>query len=267
MGKYFINIEQNRLKLSMYKNTDNMMMNNSNKNSIIDYLLSILGDVELSEQMFLVIYRQFYCYSGMYNVKTKPETIRGMYNMIQKYSYLSSSAIDELWPKYIDDLFKIYSLDEKLADYIEMYGFNDEAFDQYILYVNKMANILQKEYENDASKVYALKKDYSNNFINYLRMIILREHIKYEKIYKNIPDSSIIYNDEKQLNELSTFFRVHFGVGYPISYKMVKSMAENGNLNDYDEQPEYYLDLNRVSYKATFTKSEFLKKIKILKEK
>ena len=111
MGKYFINIEQNRLKLSMYKNTDNMMMNNSNKNSIIDYLLSILGDVELSEQMFLVIYRQFYCYSGMYNVKTKPETIRGMYNMIQKYSYLSSSAIDELWPKYINDLFKIYSLD------------------------------------------------------------------------------------------------------------------------------------------------------------
>ena len=50
--------------------------------------------------------QQFHCFGGRYSVRTKPETIKGVYSFTRKFPELSKSAIDEIIKEYGPDAFK-----------------------------------------------------------------------------------------------------------------------------------------------------------------
>ena len=83
------------------------MMNNREKR-IIDYLISVIGDVLMDETCIKVFISEFSCFGGRYDVRTKPETIRGIYDIYTKYPKLSKDAIEKLFFTYIQDLYEEY---------------------------------------------------------------------------------------------------------------------------------------------------------------
>ena len=72
-------------------------------NSIYEYD-EIVG---LTYKLFL---KQWQCSGGMYDVRTKKETFKGIYDISQRFSFLTVTALGELWFRYISDLFEEFKL-------------------------------------------------------------------------------------------------------------------------------------------------------------
>lgn len=254
MSKYFKEIQKEEKHLSEYETID------EREKREVEYLIDVLGDVPLDEDMKKLFHSQFHRFGGKYSVRTKPETIKGIYDITRKFSDLSVDAIDEIWFRYIDDLFERYDMTSVLAKYLELFGKEDETVELFLTYVDKKADDLQEEYKKEASTLDDLQEEYSESFVSHLKSLVLREHISTYEIRKCLPSPELIKKDEEHILDLSRRTRIFFGCCEPVSYTMVDILIEDKTLDTYTETPTYYISTGRCE-QATFTKTEFLESI------
>lgn len=224
------------------------------------YLIEILGDVAFSKEIYQQFIEKFQCFGGRYDVRTKKETIKGIYEITKKYPQFSKEAIDEIWFGYIKDLYDEYDLIGVLDKQFEIYGQKDETFELFTKYVEQAADEQQKKYIAEASKVDELKDEYSKDFVLHIKSLIKRQHYTYDDIKQCLPSTELIKKDEQHLSDISTKTRIFFGCCEPVSYTMVDLLLETKTLDSFPEIPTYYISTGREE-QATFTKQEFLESI------
>lgn len=227
----------------------------------LKYLIEVLGDVELDEDMMDLFHRQFHCFGGRYSVRVKPDTIKGVYGYTRRFKELTKSAIDEIWFRYISDLHEEYDMPDVLDKYFEVFGKTDEAFELFIDYVDKKADEQQEKYKEEAKELDELQEEYGERFIKHLKYLVTSKHFKVEEIKKYLPSAELIKKDEQHILDISTKTRIFFGCCEPVSYTMFEILVEDKTLDTYTETPTYYISTGR-SEQATFTKTEFLESIK-----
>lgn len=268
MKSYFKEKETKKLKLSEYLKLTEFkcfLCDEKYREPRTKYIMEIIGDVELDEETYKLFLRQFQSCGGRYDVRLKPETIKGIYDISQKYPFLTADALDEIWFVYIHDQFEEYMLDEVLGKYIEMYGKRDEALFKYLEYVDKTAKKFDKQFIKEASKLELYCKYYDKDLIKHLQYIIKSQHIPSDKIIDCLPSSELINKDKEQLTDISTRTRIYMGACHPISYQMIESLATSEGLDYYPELPKYIIN-GTTTIDTTFTKQEFLDSIKERKE-
>lgn len=225
------------------------------------YLMDILGDVPFSQELYETFIGEFQCWGGRYDVRTKKETIKGIYEISRKYPFLTEDGIEHIWFKYIRDLFEEYSIMDVFEKYVEMFGKTDEAFELFMDYIDKKADIHQERYEQDAKLADELVSSYGQSFVDHIKGLIKREHFTYDYLKEYLPSSELIKKDEKHIHELSRKTRIYFGCCLPVSYTMFDILIEDGTLDTYTDTPTYYIN-SSIKEQATFTKKEFLDSIK-----
>lgn len=230
------------------------------------YILDIISDVELDEDTYSLFIGQFDCYGGRYAVRTKRETIKAIYDISQKYPFLTADSLEQIWPVYIHDQFEEYDLVDELDKYFKRYGKTEEALEKYLDYVDEIAKEYDKQFQMDAAKLCEYCEGYDQDLIRHLQFIIKKQHISLDKIISCLPSKELIEEDQKQLSEIIRETRIFFGTCYPISYQMIESLATGIGLDDYKEQPQYLI-CGTTRIDTTFTKQEFLDSIKERKEK
>lgn len=262
MSKYINdNKVESKKKLSEY-------MVESNKN-YVEYLITILGDVEFTRDDFNMFISQFRRLAGPYDVLTEPPTIRAMFNIRTIYPYLSSEAINCLFPKYIEDLFEKEDLINEMEKFVSMFGYTDEMFEIYLNYIDIKGSKLQEKYIEETKMYDKFKGIYSDKLINHLKNLTLRKHYDAKKIIENIPTDDFIKKDEKLLEDLSIKYRINFGIGLPISYNLIESSV-NGNQQDYNtDEFEYIVNIGNktIKQKAGFNINDFNESKKLMKSK
>ncbi|MBQ6840642.1 MAG: hypothetical protein IJO63_00805 [Bacilli bacterium] len=271
MSKYFEEEQSKEFLLSDYLKRDassfkHSIYTDSDRIKRTEYLISLLGDVPLSEQLYELFIIQFQRFGGKYDVRVRPDTIEGIYKITRKYPMLTISAIEEIWFRYIKDLFEDYSLTRILDKYLEVFGIQDETFELFMTYVDKKADELQKMYIEDSLQLEQLGDDYSKSFVDHLKYLILSKHYQYGEIKKYLPEASLVTIDEDHLIALSKQSRIFFGCCNPVSYTMLDTLLETQTLDSYPEHPTYYISTG-LSEIATFTKQDFLDSIQKTKIK
>ena len=224
------------------------------------YIIEILGDVEMDVDTYKLFIGQFQSFGGRYDVRTKSETIKGIYDISQKYPFLAKDALDEIWFVYIKDLFEEYALDEMLGKYFELHGITDDAIGAYLDFVDRKAKEYDPRFEEDAAKLDEYMSEYGEEFIKHLKYIVKSQHIPASDIEKALPKKELVEKDRRQLIDISTQTRIFMGCCHPISYQMIESLATGDGLDYYPEQPAYLINGTRT-IETTFTKQEFLDSI------
>ena len=256
MSEYFKKEQKEEKRLSKY-----LEVAEERQKRELEYLIEVLGDVSLDEDMMKLFHQQFHCFGGRYSVRTKPETIKGVYSFTRRFPELSKSAIDEIWFRYIDDTFQKYDMETVLEKYLEMFGKEDESFELFIGYVEKKADQEQEIKKQEAETLDELKEEYGKRFTDHLKSLVIREHKDIEEIKKYLPSAELIQKDEQHILDLSTKTRIYFGCCEPVSYTMFDILVEEKTLDTFTETPTYYISTGRKE-QATFTKTEFLESIK-----
>ena len=179
MSKYFEKKQSTEFLLSEYLKMDaskfkGSIYTDSDRIRRTEYLISVLGDVLLSEPLYQLFIIQFQRYGGKYDVRVRQDTIAGIYEITRKYPMLTTYSIESIWFRYIKDLFDSYALMSILDKYLEVFGFEDETFELFMTYVDKKANELQKKYIEDSLHVDELNGEYSEKFIEHLKYLIIQ---------------------------------------------------------------------------------------------
>lgn len=225
------------------------------------YIMQILGDVSLDEDTYKLFIKQFQSFGGRYDVRTKKETIKGIYDIIKRYKSLTSTAIDEIWFIYIKDLYEEYALADMLQKYIDIHGQTDDALESFISLVERKAKEYDEKFAQEAKSLESYKDEYPEDFIKHLQYIIKSQHIQAEQIIKYLPSKELLTKDKQQLLDISRQTRIYMDVCHPISYQMVESLATEEGLDYYPEQPSYLIN-GQTKVATTFTKTDFLESIK-----
>ena len=271
MSKYFNEQEFTNLKLREYSKMckcdfQYYVCDEKYRKLRTEYIISIIGDVELDEATYRLFMGKFDSYGGRYDVRTKRETIKGIYEILQKYPFLSAASLDQIWFVYIHDQFEAYDLIDELGKYFKSYGKTEEALDKYLGYVSEIAKEYDKQFHGTAAKLVEYCEDYDQDLIRYLQTLIKGQHVSLDSIISSLPSKELIEKDKKQLGDIIRQTRIFFGACYPISYQMIESLATGEGLDDYPEQPQYMICGTR-KIDTTFTKQEFLESIKKIKVK
>lgn len=266
MSKYFKEENLQKFKLSEYLEKDESefkgcLFTEEPRIARTKYIMEILGDISLDKPTYELFIKQFQCFGGRYDVRTKPDTIKGIYEIQEKYPFLTADALDEIWFIYIKDLFDTYSLVDVLQKYIDIHGQTDDALESFIDYVNRKADEFNIQFEEAAKELESLKKIYGEDLIKHLQYIIKSQHIDVEQIKKSLPSNDLIEKDKEQLNEISRSTRIFMGVCHPISYQMIESLATGEGVDSYPDTLHYIINSSR-KIEATFTKKEFLESVK-----
>lgn len=266
MSKFFKEEETQKFLLSEYLKKDSSefkgcIFDEKSRQRRTKYIMGILGDVSLDEDTYKLFIKQFQSYGGRYDVRVKPETIQGIYEITRKYPSLTADAIDEIWFVYIKDLFEEYSLVDMLEEYIKKHGQTSDALQAYLDFVSERADEHQTKYEADALRADELKDAYSKQFVSHVKALIKRSHYSYDDIKKYLPTPELVATDEKHISDLSARTRIFMGCCEPISYTMLDILLEDDTLDTYPGTPTYYVCTGRQE-QATFTKQEFLDSIK-----
>jgi hypothetical protein len=256
MSKYFKEEQKQEQSLSKY-----LEQADEKQKGELKYLIEVLGDVSLDEDMMKLFHQQFHCFGGRYSVRTKPETIKGVYSFTRKFPELSKSAIDEIWFRYIDDTFEKYDMKTVLDKYLEIFGKEDETFDLFLGYVEKKADQEQEIKKQEAHVLDELEEEYGEKFTTHLKSLVVRQHKDIDEIKKYLPSAELIKKDEEHILDISRKTRIYFGCCSPVSYTMFDILVEEKTLDSFTETPTYYISTGR-SEQATFTKTEFLESIK-----
>lgn len=254
--KYFKQEQKEKILLSEYDKSPRE----------IKYLIELLGDVSMEEDMIKLFCSEFHCYGGRYDVRTEPDTIKDMYDITIRFPKLTKDAIEDIWFRYIRDLFQEYDLLTTLEKYIQIFGENDDAFESFIYYSEQKADEYQETFESDIKQVEELKDEYSERFISHIQYLIRGSHYKYDDIKKYLPDSELIKKDEQHIYDLSSKTRIFFGCCEPVSYTLFDLLVKRHSLEKIEEDLKYYVSTG-TQEKATFTKTEFLESIKKTKIK
>ena len=77
MSKYFKEEQKQEQSLSKY-----LEQADEKQQGELKYLIEVLGDVSLDVDMMKLFHQQFHCFGGRYSVRTKPETIKGVYSSL-----------------------------------------------------------------------------------------------------------------------------------------------------------------------------------------
>lgn len=268
MSKYFVEEQEEKVLLSKFIE---MIKDGSYEGHLshpkeiiaknVSWVMDDLTDVELPVSIIKKFYGCFHSFGGRYDVRTEPETIKGIYSLYSKYPQLSDNAMDHIIHIYIKDLFDEYDLENMLGKFIGVFGETDEAFEVFYNYVERKADELQVIYDEDSKKLEEYKLTYEPQYIEYLQGLIKYEHLSVDKIIASLPSPELVKTDKEQLNDISTSTRIYFGVGYPISYSLTKRLVKNSDsLSESDEL--YYVINNDKKVPATFTTTEFLESVK-----
>jgi len=231
-----------------------------------EYIMDIIGDAEFDEETYVLFLKQWQCYGEMYDVRTKRETFKGIYDILQRFPFLTVVALDEIWFRYISDLFKEYYLEDTLEMFFERFGKEDKTFKLFLGFIDQIAKQHHQKYICEAQKVQDLEIEYSDKLVSYLKDLIIRQHFSFEQIKSFLPSAELIKKDETQLSSIVESTRIYFGACDPISHQMVKSLATGEGLDYYPEQPQYVICGTR-KIDTTFTKQEFLESIEKAKVK
>lgn len=258
--KYFKEVLKEEKHLSEYEVKD------AQEQREVEYLIEVLGDVKLDEDMMKLFHQEFHSFGGRYSVRTKPETIKGVYEFTRKFPELSKDAIEEIWFRYIDDTFEKYDMKTVLDKYLEMFGKEDETFELFIGYVEKKADQEQEVKKEESHKLDDLKEEYGEKFTTHLKSLVVRQHKDAEEIRKYLPSAELIKKDEEHILDISRRTRIFFGCCQPVSYTIFDLLLEEKTLEEYTETPTYYVSTGRQE-QATFTKTEFLESIEKQKTK
>ena len=239
-----------------------------------EILMEYLGDVSLPVGIIEQFLDYYTCSGGRYDVRCEKESTLGLYDFYRKFPTITPEAFDDVAFLYIKDLFDEYDLIKYFEDMIAKYGKTDEAFDHFINYVDKSADLLQVKYDHDAlkmNKYYALygeKKDafYSfDGFIFHLYCAIRRKHLPVDKVIEGLPSYKLIDKDRDHWNELfygPDLYRCTLQIVPPISYSMVETYAKGEDLfKVYGKRPMYKLASGKL-VRAKFTTQEYLDDIK-----
>lgn len=232
----------------------------------VKHIIGVIGDVILPENIihsFIMLYHSFNGINGLYNVMEDDDTLKGLYQIYLKYPNLSGNAISKIADYYIKDLFEEYALVDVLGKIIKVFGENTEAFLAFMGYVKEKAEILQRYYVKESGFLNRLMDDYGNskikfNYIDYLKKVMLKEHIHIESIISSIPSPDLIKKDEefllcfsKKSGELGIY-------GDPISYAMTRSLAKYCDLSRFKDYPTYYIERFYMKVDSPFSKQDFL---------
>ena len=270
MSKYFDDEEKVLLSSYLKKIEPEEDIFAEQKKSSAKFLINCLGDVELSESVIKTLTSYINTYGGKYDVRTKPKTLKGIYEVYRRIPRLTGSAIEIISRSYISDLYEEYSLVSIFEDLIKTNGETDETFIKYIDYMEKASKQLQEKYDKDAAVLDQFKEEYYKyasaryciNITSYLKDAVKREHIPIDAILSSLPSPELVEKDTEQLAKLAKENHIIFGVGIPISFKMTKELAEKGDLSAFEEQPYYYISTIDKCVNATFTRQEFLDSVK-----
>lgn len=269
MEKYFKEDYEKKLLLSEYldKSFVSGICSEEDRKKRTEYLIDTLGDVEVDYDLYKLFISQFQRFGGRYDVRVKPETIKGIYEIVKEYPMLTTDAIDEIWFRYISDLFEEYDLVSVLHDYIKILGKGDETFSLFLEHVDKAAERQEKRYLEDSLQADELVEDYGGKFVSHIKYLITCQHYEYDEIKKYLPSSLIIKKDEQHISDISKETRIFFGCCQPVSYTMFDTLIDKKTLESYTDTPSYYISTGEI-IPATFTKQKFLdslQKVKIRK--
>ena len=266
MSKYFKEEETQEFKLSEYLEKDaaefkGCIFDESARQRRTKYIMGILGDVALDVDTYKLFIAEFQRYGGRYDVRVKPETIQGVYEITERYPALTAKAIEEIWFVYIKDQFEEYALVDMLEKYIEIHGQTEDALQAYLDFVNRKAEEYDAKFIADAETLDSYKEEYGEDLINELQYLIKSQHISSDEVKKSLPEKELIEKDKQQLGEIATRTRIYMGMCEPISYQMIKCLATKDGIDDYPDQPAYIIN-GETKVDTTFTKQEFLDSIK-----
>ena len=121
---------------------------------------------------------------------------------------------------------------------------------------------LSEEMIIELSKVDELRPLYSDDFLSFIKKIIIDNKLYFEDIADNSPDANWVAIDERICRGIKCCFGED-QTELPISYMMVKSVIENGSLETVDDKM-YYMTIEDEKY-LPFTKEEFKNTIPYLK--
>lgn len=266
MKTYFKETSTEEILLSEYLEKDStdfkcFLYSEEDRIKRTKYLMSILGDVAFDKDTYKLFISEFQSHGGKYDVRTKPDTIKGIYEITRMFPTLTARAVKKIWFRYIKDLFEEHALTSIFEKYIEMFGEEDESFELFVDYVNKKAEQHQQRYIEDALQADELVEEYGESFTKHVKGLITREHYTYDEIKKYLPSAELIEKDEQHIDDISIRTRIFFGCCRPVSYKMLDILLEDKTLDTYPETPTYYISTGGEE-QATFTKQEFLDSIK-----
>ena len=237
-----------------------------------EMLLEFLGDVKLPAGIIEMFISYYKCTGGRYDVRHEKESSLGLYEFYKKFPTITPDAFDDVAFLYIKDLYDKYDLIKYFEDMIAEYGETDEAFDHFIHYVQRSADLLQIQYDHDALKMnkyyklYGEKEGYSfDGFISNLYFDISRKHLPVDKVIEGLPSFELMIKDKSHWHKLywsGSLYRMLAQLVPPISYSMVETYAKGEDLFEvYGETPMYKF-ANGKLVRATFTTQEYLDDIK-----
>lgn len=268
MSKYFkeSQVQEQKLKLSEYLDKDcsefkKYICEEPYRTRRTKHLIKILGDVEFDEEMYRLFIKEYSYIGGKYDVRTKPETITGVYEFLKRYPSLTADALDLIWHVYIKDQFEEYALTDMFGKYIELYGETEEGLQEFLYFVHIKAEEYNERFVAEAESLESYKDEYGEDLIKHLQYIIKSQHIPAEQVTSSLPCKELIDKDKQQLGEIATRTRIFMGMCQPISYQMIESLATGDGLDYYPDQPTYLIN-GETKVATTFTKEEFLGSIK-----
>lgn len=266
MSKYFKEENLQKFKLSEYLEKDESefkgcLFTEEPRIARTKYIMETLGDISLDKPTYELFISQFQSFGGRYDVRTKQDTIKGIFEIQERYPSLSKDAIDEIWFVYIKDLFDTYSLVDVLQKYIDIHGQTDDALESFIDYVNRKADEFNIKFEDAAKELESYKEEYDEDLVKHLQYIIKSQHIDIEDVKKSLPSRELIKKDREQLNEIARSTRIFMGMCNPISYQMIECLATGEGVDSYPDTLHYIINSSR-KIEATFTKQEFLESVK-----
>lgn len=251
MSKYF---KDDNLNLENYID---MLYKEHKDTRKFEYALSVLGNISIPKDSFK--------YFENIDIKESNvnDFIEGIYSIIKRFPMLNDNGIQTLIKLYDKELFIKLDVLNILESIIENNGKNDSCFEKYISEVKRNISIFDMEYIAEARKVSELNGIYSNNFLNYLKSLIIKRHIKYEDILDKLPDRKIIDKDEKRLKLINYIFALNYNI--PLSYMVIESLIVTSKTDYFDEELYYVTDERPI--KAPFTVSELISTTSMVQEK
>ena len=131
------------------------------------------------------------------------------------------------------------------------------------IYNKKNDLFISDDLAYELAKVDGLMPLYSQEFVNFIKNIIIDNNLNFEDIENKLPSATLIIKDENRFRMLKHIYGEIEGI--PISYMLVESIILNGSVDCSEEQLYYYNSEDPVN--VPFTKEEFLSTIPAFNQK
>ncbi len=262
MGKYYRKLQKG-IKLSDYLDTKGII--DLYKVKTIEYLMKVLGDVSLPEDI-LEVYMKFYDggITSKYDVIYEDETAIGLYEVYKTFPYLTPAAFERVAATYMKDVYDYLELIPYFKEVVRIYDKTDMGFLYYLDHIRCGDSLRQTRFDKKARELSLPK--YSKKIESYLRNSIANKHLPAEKVKGSLPSVKMISADIKQFEDLSKKYELDriskAQKLVPITYKMVEDHARGKDLFElYGAEPSYKLISGKL-VRATFTTQEFIDETK-----